>query len=457
MCCVLVGLPARGKTYIARKIARYFNWLGVGCQVFNVGTYRRKMFGAEQPHSFFDPDNQEAEQQRHLAALACLQDMLAWLNDRQSEGQNQVAVYDATNSTKKRRQMVCEECKKQAVSIIFIESVCNDERVIKENVRMVKTNSPDYASTREDAGKAIDDFLERITHYTKVYEGFEESLSNVQSIEYPIVRLIDLGQKYEIYGLDKGGGLCRKARLTHFLINLQPRHKTIFLCRHGESEFNLEGRIGGDAGLSESGWKFAKMLPEWFKSTIIDTKVDIWTSSLKRTKQTALYFASDVQRVEWKALDEIDAGVCDALTYKEIEKKYPKDFAARDLDKFKYRYRRGESYADLINRLEPIVMELERRPDPVLIIAHQAVLRAILGYYMESKHKDIPYINVPLHTIIQVEPTAYGCELKEHKSNVSTVDTRTPELTSTTTTLPFIPSFPLVYDQVDGALEIVDQ
>lgn len=29
ICIALVGLPARGKTYIARKLARYLNWIGV--------------------------------------------------------------------------------------------------------------------------------------------------------------------------------------------------------------------------------------------------------------------------------------------------------------------------------------------------------------------------------------------------------------------------------------------
>lgn len=43
----MVGLPARGKTYIARKLNRYFNWLGYRSRVFIHGNYRREICGTE--------------------------------------------------------------------------------------------------------------------------------------------------------------------------------------------------------------------------------------------------------------------------------------------------------------------------------------------------------------------------------------------------------------------------
>lgn len=43
---VTVGLPARGKTYLARKITRYLNWLGYPSRIFNVGNVRRQEVGA---------------------------------------------------------------------------------------------------------------------------------------------------------------------------------------------------------------------------------------------------------------------------------------------------------------------------------------------------------------------------------------------------------------------------
>ena len=39
----------------------------------------------------------------------------------------------------------------------------------------------------------------------------------------------------------------------------------------------------------------------------------------------------------WKTLNELDVGICDGLTYEEISRLYPEDFAARDQDKYSYR------------------------------------------------------------------------------------------------------------------------
>jgi hypothetical protein len=43
----------------------------------------------------------------------------------------------------------------------------------------------------------------------------------------------------------------------------------------------------------------------------------VWTSTLQRTMQTASYLK--FEKKTWKSLDELDAGVCDGMTYEEIE------------------------------------------------------------------------------------------------------------------------------------------
>ena len=40
---VMVGLPARGKSYIVKMLIRYLTWTGIHAKVFNVGDFRRKL------------------------------------------------------------------------------------------------------------------------------------------------------------------------------------------------------------------------------------------------------------------------------------------------------------------------------------------------------------------------------------------------------------------------------
>ena len=196
--------------------------------------------------------------------------------------------------------------------------------------------------------------------------------------------------------------------------------------QHGESQYNIEGKIGGDANLSPRGNEYAQRLPKLVRDSTVDgTQLTIWTSTLKRTIQTARFLAESEKgydKLEWKALDELDSGVCDGLTYQGIADRYPEDFKARDDDKYNYRYRGGESYRDVVIRLEPIIMELERSEN-IIIVTHQAVLRCIYAYYMNVPQEQSPWMEVPLHTLIKLTPKAYGTNEERFKANIPAVST----------------------------------
>ena len=51
----------------------------------------------------------------------------------------------------------------------------------------------------------------------------------------------------------------------------------------------------------------------------------------------------------------------------------------------------------------------------LFIIAHQAVLRALLGWCLDLQLEEIPFLDVPLHTLIRLEATTYGCREKRIK------------------------------------------
>jgi len=51
-----------------------------------------------------------------------------------------------------------------------------------------------------------------------------------------------------------------QSRIVYYLMNIHVTPRSIYLCRHGESELNLKGRIGGDPGLSVRGKEVSKSL-----------------------------------------------------------------------------------------------------------------------------------------------------------------------------------------------------
>lgn len=67
-------------------------------------------------------------------------------------------------------------------------------------------------------------------------------------------------------------------------------------------------------------------------------------------------------------------------------------------------------------------MELERQNN-ILIVGHQAVLRAILAYFLNKRLEDLPYIKIPLHLIVKLTPKAYGCQVEQFQLDIEAVDT----------------------------------
>ncbi|KAK4174618.1 6-phosphofructo-2-kinase-domain-containing protein [Triangularia setosa] len=408
ICVVMVGLPARGKSYIAQKAQRYLKWLSIPAATFNVGNYRRN----DAPHpsaDFFDTNNAEGERKRRAAAEAAVADMMKWFKSG-----GVVGILDATNSTKERRKWVLDRINQEGVDVIFVESKCDEEELIMANIRDVKTTSPDYQG--QDPEQAALDFRNRIRNYEKVYktinaDGDEDHLTYLKIMNVGRQVIINRIQDY------------LQSRIVYYLMNLHIRPRSVWLSRHGESMLNLEGRIGGDADLSHRGEEYALKLPELVLESVgSDRPLTVWTSTLKRTIATARHLPKHYNQLQWKALDELDAGVCDGMTYQEIADMYPEDFQARDEDKYNYRYRGGESYRDVVIRLEPIIMELERSED-ILIISHQAVIRCIYAYFMQKTQEESPWVPVPLHTLMKLTTRAYGTEVQIYKAEVKAVST----------------------------------
>lgn len=59
-------------------------------------------------------------------------------------------------------------------------------------------------------------------------------------------------------------------------------------------------------------------------------------------------------------------------------------------------------------RLEPIILELEREQNDLLIIAHESVLRVLYGYLLACSAHDIPSLEFPRNEIIEIIPASYS-------------------------------------------------
>lgn len=236
--------------------------------MFNVGQYRRKLArekkaatGAKDDHSasFFNPNNADAMGMRETMANDCLENLIDWLK----QGGN-VGIHDATNSTMERRQTLAERISKErGMQIIFIESVCEDPKVISANVAgKVSAGDPDYNGMTPEQAEA--DFRRRISHYEAAYEPVNEP-----HISY--CKVINVGQKVQCNLIN--GYL--QSRIAFYLMNLHVSPRSIYLTRHGESMYNVEGRIGGDSDLSPRGSRYAQALPNLIRDNVGDVPLTV--------------------------------------------------------------------------------------------------------------------------------------------------------------------------------------
>ena len=143
--------------------------------------------------------------------------MCVWLTN-----EGEVAVFDATNTTRERREMVHDYCTKHyCFRLFFVESFCNDNKVIDSNIKEVKVRSPDYKCF--DSEKAIEDFLDRIHFYEKQYESIDEELDKQKSF----IKIINVGQRFLVNRVT--GHI--QSRVVYFLMNIHVLPRTIYLTR----------------------------------------------------------------------------------------------------------------------------------------------------------------------------------------------------------------------------------
>ncbi|KAJ8516267.1 hypothetical protein ONZ45_g6405 [Pleurotus djamor] len=439
---VTVGLPARGKTHISRSLERYLRWMGVKTQVVSLGDYRRKTIGGAQklPPDYFTLGEKSPEtiRLRTTVAEGCEKLITDFFT-----GGGQVVIYDANNGTREARQRLAEKFDKENIHVIFLESLCDNKEIIEQNIRSVKISSPDYRGW--DPDQAVKDYFNRIRDHEKYYEPVEE-------LSWPFIRIINVGEKIMVNNIH--GYL--QSRIVFFLMNIHNRYRTIYFARSGQSL--IERSYKADSDLSPAGWEYAERLKEFVierraKSLAErgldpkDRRLVIWTSTRRRAHHTAWPFqapqktesptppivsepqnflspnapsvsstrapspsppAMNVKVVEKPQMLEINPGIWDGLTLDQAKKYYPTDWSLFCKDPYTFRAPRAESYHDLSVRMEPVLIELEREKEDLLIIGHASVIRCLLAYLIGLPASEIPAIEIARGDLLEVVPASYG-------------------------------------------------
>ncbi len=385
----MVGLPARGKSTLARKLKENLVRDRIKTRIFNNGQLRRQIAREDtSAPEFYDPNNKKGAKFREKIAVMNLNRARNYLN--KSGG---VAILDATNASLPRRQLI--KSMLDDYPLLYIECINENEEILEASIRQ-KIILPEFNHLTKD--QALDSFKQRIHYYTKIYTPLqgESNYVKLDSLNNKIIKE-EISEDIPYYD-----------RIRDFLVT--DYVKNLFLIRHGETYFNLENRIGGDSGLTENGKKQARALARYFKGKKIPV---IFTSEKKRTIQTAepiKELQESCTIIPLEEFNEINSGVCECMSYEEIRTQMPEVYKARKEDKYNYIYPEGEGYVSMKERVDRGIKKalyLSGGADNIMIVGHRAVNRMILSHFLYRRTEDVPYIYIPQDKFYHIVATQY--------------------------------------------------
>lgn len=204
----------------------------------------------------------------------------------------------------------------------------------------------------------------------------------------------------------------------------------LILIRHGETQWNVAGRLQGrqDTPLTANGVRQALAVGLGLSERIAALgQVAFWVSPLGRARQTASIL-SDIWSVSFERFAHDDAlverayGVWEGRSRDEIKRDLPDQYHAHTADPLDYAMPQGESRTMLTNRLSTWLSRLDHHQTHV-VITHSGCLRALRGIYSGASQETVMAYREPqtasfllapgLETQIDVPASIlreFGCE-----------------------------------------------
>ncbi len=157
--------------------------------------------------------------------------------------------------------------------------------------------------------------------------------------------------------------------------------KTIYIIRHGQTDFNVKQVVQGrgvNSDLNETGRRQAQAFFDKYHPVDFDV---VYTSKLKRTHQTVAHFISkNIPHEIRENIDEIDWGIFEGVEHdKSLQKEYYDIIESWAKGNLTIKIEGGESAQDLADRLIPFVEEIKQSEhQSVLVCTHGRTLRVLM-------------------------------------------------------------------------------
>jgi broad specificity phosphatase PhoE len=182
--------------------------------------------------------------------------------------------------------------------------------------------------------------------------------------------------------------------------------KGVYLARHGQTAYNLEGRFQGQlpVPLDELGRAQAHELAE---RTTAHGFATLWSSTLLRARETAQIVSAKLglEPKEDARLMETNAGDWTDRPFVEVQAETPELFAKFIAGDPSFAFPGGESFAEQEVRVGEALDEVEQGALPALVVCHGMVIRAALS--VRSGHW-LPYgQRVPNGALVPLDPTRH--------------------------------------------------
>ncbi|WP_163192916.1 histidine phosphatase family protein [Clostridium thermarum] len=187
----------------------------------------------------------------------------------------------------------------------------------------------------------------------------------------------------------------------------------LYLTRHGETEWNIEGRMQGskDSPLTELGIRQAMQLGKRLK----DTKIDVvYSSPSGRAYNTAKLILGDrkVNIIPMEELMEMNFGIWEGMTFDVIRKEYKEQYDTFWNTPHLLKDFPGESFEQLklrgVSAVNKIISENEGKD--ILIVGHALIVKAIMSHFENlptEKLLDDRFIQPTSLSVVEVEQDRY--------------------------------------------------